>query len=438
MNAPLTAPPQPAGASATGFTLLCVDDEANILSALRRLFRPQGYRVLTAGSGAEGLEILAREAVDLVISDMRMPEMDGARFLAQARAHHPDTVRILLTGYADMESTVAAINDGQITRYITKPWNDAEVLLTVREGLERRHLEREKARLEALTRHQNDTLKALNAGLEAKVEARTEALRNTHEKLKQNFVTSVRVFSHLIELRGGVLAGHSRRVADLARKIALRLGLGPAEAQDVMLAGLLHDIGKIGVPDHLLIKPVPQMSGEELGVLRKHVVTGQAALMGLDNLRQVAEMIRAHHEQWDGQGYPDRRAGQDIPLGARILAVPNDYDGLQIGTLSARRLRPEEAADLIRRSRGKRYDPQIVDAFLDVLAGLEGTTGERVLAPDQLEPGMILSRDLLSADGVLLLAADFVLEPSVIDHIRSFAAEDRMAMRVFVRADKEY
>ncbi len=192
------------------------------------------------------------------------------------------------------------------------------------------------------------------------------------------------------------------------------------------------------MPDHLLIKPVPQMSGEELGVLRKHVVTGQAALMGLDNLRQVAEMIRAHHEQWDGQGYPDRRAGQDIPLGARILAVPNDYDGLQIGTLSARRLRPEEAADLIRRSRGKRYDPQIVDAFLDVLAGLEGTTGERVLAPDQLEPGMILSRDLLSADGVLLLAADFVLEPSVIDHIRSFAAEDRMAMRVFVRADKEY
>ncbi|NTV11343.1 MAG: response regulator, partial [Zoogloea sp.] len=136
------------------FTVLCVDDEANILSSLRRLFRPHGYRVLTAGSGAEGLEVLAREAVDLVISDMRMPEMDGAQFLAQVRARHPDVVRLLLTGYADMQSTVAAINEGRITRYIAKPWNEDEVLLTVREALERKALERDKARLEELTRRQ--------------------------------------------------------------------------------------------------------------------------------------------------------------------------------------------------------------------------------------------------------------------------------------------
>ena len=118
-----TPEPQPAA------TLLCVDDEANIVSALERLLRPHGYRVLRAQSGAEGLSILAQEAVDLVISDMRMPEMDGAQFLEQVRARWPECVRILLTGYADVDSTVAAINKGEIYRYLAKPWNDQEVLL---------------------------------------------------------------------------------------------------------------------------------------------------------------------------------------------------------------------------------------------------------------------------------------------------------------------
>ncbi|HTH40754.1 MAG TPA: response regulator, partial [Rhodocyclaceae bacterium] len=159
---------EPANTStAIDATILCVDDEANILSALKRLFRPSGYRILTAGSGAEGLATLEQEQgrVDLVISDMRMPEMDGARFLTQVRQRWPETSRILLTGYADMESTVAAINEGHISRYISKPWNDGEMLLTVRDVLERRLLEKEKARLERLTRQQNEELVALNAGL---------------------------------------------------------------------------------------------------------------------------------------------------------------------------------------------------------------------------------------------------------------------------------
>ena len=135
-------------------TILCVDDEANILAALRRLFRPAGYKVLLGNSGAEGLQLLEAEngEVDVVISDMRMPEMDGARILAQVRARWPKAARILLTGYADIESTVAAINQGEIYRYIAKPWNDSEVMLTVKDVLERKALEREKARLEELTR----------------------------------------------------------------------------------------------------------------------------------------------------------------------------------------------------------------------------------------------------------------------------------------------
>src|SRR5487761_2096594 len=123
-------------------TLLLVDDEANILNALRRLLRPLGYRIFTAESGRAGLEILEREQVDLVISDMRMPEMNGAQFLEEVRIRFPDCMRILLTGYADMGSTIAAINRGEIYRYISKPWEDNDLVLAVKHALERKFLER--------------------------------------------------------------------------------------------------------------------------------------------------------------------------------------------------------------------------------------------------------------------------------------------------------
>ncbi|WP_374486660.1 HD domain-containing phosphohydrolase [Zoogloea sp.] len=420
------------------FTILCVDDEANILSSLRRLFRPHGYTVLTAGGGAEGLEVLAKEHVDLIISDMRMPGMDGATFLAEARTRHPDTVRLLLTGYADMDSTIAAINAGQIARYIAKPWNDQDVVLTVREALERKALEREKSRLEALTRAQNEELKNLNASLEQKVEARTAELKSAHEKLKQHFLTSIRVFSNLIELREGLISGHSRRVADLGRKLANRLGFAPAEAQDVMIAGLLHDIGKIGLPDELLGKPVSHMSGDELGVMRKHPVTGQAALMGLENLRRAGTFIRGHHERWDGQGYPDRLSGLAIPYGARVLAVANDFDGLQIGTLSPRKLKAEEAVAFIQQNRGKRYCPQVVDALIAELgAGDTAAAIGNEHTPSSLKAGMVLARDLVTRDGVMLLAADFVLDDNLIRQLRELEASEGIRLAIAIRPERK-
>lgn len=424
-------------------TLLCVDDEQNILAALRRLFRQDGYRILTAGSGREALTLLESEPVDLVISDMRMPEMDGAHLLERVSSRWPQTLRILLTGHADIASTVAAINKGQIFRYIAKPWDDQDVRLIVRHALERQQLERDKRRLEALTQRQNEELRELNADLEARVEARTaelslarDALAAANERLKAGFLTSVKVFSNLTELAEGARAGHSRRVADLSRRIAVKLGLDRAAAQDVMLAGLLHDIGKIGLPDALLAKPASLMNAEEQALYRRHPQKGEAALMALDSLRSAARLLRSHHERHDGQGYPDGLGGADIPLGARILACANDYDGLQIGSVSAKRLSSADALAFIQKERGRRYDPQVVDAF----AGLEGAesvaraTKEWVLAPEALKPGMVLSRDLISREGALLLAADFLLDDSLIRQIRDYADSEEEGIVIHVRA----
>jgi response regulator RpfG family c-di-GMP phosphodiesterase len=445
----LAKPPEVPLAEAATATLLCVDDESNILSSLRRLFRQDGYRVLIATSGAEGLRLLEGEAVDLVISDMRMPEMDGARFLAQVRARWPDAVRILLTGYADIASTVAAINQGEIYRYISKPWDDNDVRLIVRHALERKLLEREKARLEALTQRQNEELQALNASLEAKVLERTAELSRAHdgikaanEKLKISFLTSITVFSNLTELADGPRAGLSRRVADLGRRIAIKLGLERGATQDVMVAGLLHDIGKIGLPDALLAKTAPQMSAEELGLFKKHPLKGEAALMALEELRVPARLLRSHHERYDGLGYPDGLSGLAIPQGARILAVANDYDGLQIGSFPPKRLSAEQARAFIQQARGKRYDPQVVDAFLALLGG-EGAGGdasvgrELQLGPEELKPGMVLSRDLISREGALLLAADFLLDDSLIKQIKDYASGEEGRVVIHVRGDRK-
>lgn len=431
-------------AAATPLTLLFVDDEASILSSLRRLFRPQGYRILTAGGGAEGLAVLEKEAVDLVVSDMRMPEMDGAQFLEQVRNRWPQVVRILLTGYADVGSTIAAINRGEIYRYIAKPWDDNEIVLTIRDALERKRLEAENTRLNELTTRQNEELKVLNSSLEQKVVERTAELQQTvsfldqaHRELKKGFLATVNVFSGLIELRGGKLAGHSRRVADHARQLTRRLGLDEATQQDVLLAALLHDIGKLGLPDHVIEKPFLSLPAEVRAEVMKHPAKGAMVLMGIPQLKNVAPLVRHHHECWDGSGYPDGLAGLALPLGARILAVANDYDALQMGTLVSRPLKPAEALTYLVENRARRYDPTVVDAFAALIAeSIKDTIAELPMRPPQLKPGMVLARDLLHHDGYLLLARDHAIDEKIIEQLQDIERADPRPLTVYIRQEQ--
>lgn len=418
------------------FTLLCVDDETNILSSLKRLFRPSGYRILTAGGGAEAIAMLEKERVDLVISDMRMPGMTGAQVLATVRNRWPDTVRILLTGYADIGSTIEAINNGQLHRYISKPWDDNDMMLIVREALERKSLLGEKARLETLTRRQNDELKTLNSSLEQKVAERTQELAGANEKLKTGFLNTIKTFSNLIELRGGQMAGHSRRVADYARRIGAQMRLSPGDMQDLFFAALLHDIGKIGYPDALLTKPQNALSPDERNEVVKHPVKSEALIMGLDQLRSAAQLIRHHHERWDGSGFPDGLSGIAIPLGARILTVANEYDGAQMGMLFAKRATPEEAFHFLHGGRGKRYDPAVLDAFEEVLGAKKAEPEARALPTDQLQPGMVLTKDLVTRDGVLLLSHGYLLDETLIRQIHGFELSEGYRLRVFVSEGK--
>lgn len=445
MDSILTSIAPPKTEAKLSGAILLVDDEPNILTSLKRLLRPMGLTVWTAENGTAGLEIFAREKIDIVISDMRMPEMSGVQFLQRVRERNPEAIRILLTGYADVSSTIDAINKGEIYRYISKPWDDREVLMIIHQVMDTKRLKEEKHRLEELVQQQNEELKQLNNGLEQKVQERTQALQKAmsslekaHFDLKKNFFTSIKVFSNLIEMREGGMAGHARRVADLSRSLALHIKLSEGEAQDVFLAALLHNIGKIGLSDTILKKPYVTLSPAECDQVHKHPIKGQTVLMALDQLSDAAVLIRHHRERFDGQGYPDGLVGLAIPTGARIISIASDYDALLSATLNGHKYNQEEALNELCQSAAKRYDPLLLKKFIEML-GLsvaKPVEKDRKVLSEELEPGMVLSRDLVTRDGALLLAKDFVIEPRIIKQIRHYEAVEDQLLQIFIHERK--
>ncbi|HEB94072.1 MAG TPA: response regulator [Gammaproteobacteria bacterium] len=407
--------------------LLFVDDEANILSALKRLFRPRGYRIHTAGSGAAGLACLEENRIDLVISDMRMPEMDGAAFLQQVNQRWPGTVRVLLTGYADITSTIEAVNKGRIYHYISKPWEDNDILLTVQRGLEQRALEQERLRLVLLTQKQNRELRDLNTRLEDKVTARTSELQQTvsflalaNDNLDQSYRGTVEVFSHLIAMREHTDNKQPRLIAEQAGQLAEAMGMDAAERQQLHYAALLRNLGKLCLKDKLLTRPFSDLDETERETFTRHPLLGEGLLMALEPLQAATRLIRHQHEHVDGTGFPDHLHNADIPLGARILKVVGDFHDMQWGLLARKRFSRREARDFLLSHQNAQYDARVVRVFCEQLGHTENPAqhpGAHCVKSNGLREGMVLAQDLLMHDNVLLLARGHRLSEGLIARI---------------------
>jgi response regulator RpfG family c-di-GMP phosphodiesterase len=428
--------------AAATWTLLAVDDEPNILAALRRVFRATGWRILTAATAEEALALLAAQPVDAVLSDMRMPGVDGVQLLEQVSQRWPRTARLLLTGQADLGATIHAINRGQLHRYIAKPWNDDELLLTLRQVAQGQQLEADKRALEQITQRQNDELKLLNAELEARVTSRTADLAAANERLKRNYLTSIKSFTALIELRGSAQVGHARQVASLARRIGQVLEVDADTARNLPIAALLHDIGHIGLSDRVLARPVDRLGPEDLRRYRLHPVLGEQALLASDDMQGVAPLIRAHHERWDGQGFPDGLRGAAIPIGARILAVANEFEDLRTGRMEGRVRSPLEACHVVLAGRGSRFDPAVVDAFIGIVSAdpadpADPAASTMRLPTADLRAGHILAQDFVSPEGVLLLSAGHQLNDDLIGRIDAFARRHGLLLSFAVQSPRE-
>ncbi|MFK2911437.1 HD domain-containing phosphohydrolase [Pseudomonas sp. 3HC3] len=426
-------------------TVLLVDDEESILSSLRRLLRGQPYDVKLATSGEQALAQMAEGPVDLVMSDARMPGMDGATLLAQINQHHPSTVRILLTGYADPSAIIKAVNDGQIHSYISKPWNDDELLMTLRQALEHQHSERERQRLELLARRQNAQLRLLNNDLEKRVAARTAELQQTadmldlaYEELKHSYVTGTEVFSMLANLRLPPAKQTNRQIIELVRCYCRAHALDEAISRDLAMAAALYNIGKLSWPDSMIVAPSDQLMHSDRDRYRDYPRQSEALLMTLEPMKDAARLILHHQEHWDGSGFPDRLKGEAIPLGARLLKLAVDFVELQRGLILERQMNSDEALLYLRKYAGRLYDPALLEDFVQVCASFNSDLTlvdpeVQVCTTRDLAPGMVLARNLNADNGMLLLNAGKVLSAALVEKLVAFESMEGGKYCIFVR-----
>lgn len=424
--------------------LLLVDDEENILRSLQRVLRKEPYELQVATSGEEALGMLNVQKFDLVISDARMPGMDGPTLLSEIKEKWPGCIRILLTGYADINSTIKAINDGQIYRYISKPWDDEELKLVVRHALAFQSSERRRLTLEKLTRKQNKELQALNSSLEDKVLARTEELKEiadmldaAYQELKHSYVTATEVFSTLINKRLPTDRQPNAKVIALVKAYAEYTELDEDISRELYMGAALYNLGKLSWPDEMFKAPSDLLSKDQRLEYQKYPVNGEQLLMALEPLKDTALIIRHHQEKWNGYGIPDQLEGVKIPLGSRILRLAVDFMELQYGMILERKVSRENALKLIKRYRGRLYDPEIADQFLEMCLQIAPDVEHDdpdVLALDtlRLKSGMILARNLYAASGTLLLNEGKQLTSILIDKLIAFEKGEPDGLRYTV------
>ena len=349
-------------------SVLFVDDEANILKALERMLRSEPVQVLTASRPSEALELIDRYAPQVVVSDQRMPDMSGVDFLASVRARHSDVVRMMMTGYTDMTIAVEAINKGEIYRLITKPWNDDELKATLRQAFDHYDLKAEIKRLNHVAREQNFRLQDMNKNLEEKVRDRTKQLDAKHYELRTAYIQTIRALAEAIDAKDAYTRGHSERVAVYASRIGREMSLRTELIERIYFAGLLHDVGKIGIPDAIITKPA-RLSDAEYELMKQHPEIGAKILEPVEFLHSVTPCVRHHHEWFDGSrsGYPDRLAGDQIPLPSRVIVVADTVEAMTSDRPYRKALPLDVVVRELHKYSGTQFDPVVVEAFLKLL-----------------------------------------------------------------------
>ena len=330
------------------YNILLVDDEADNLALLYRTLRGS-YNLEKTTSPLQALEMLKEKDFELVISDHKMPEMDGVEFLKRVQLMKPQVMRILLTAYSDANILIDAINYAKIYRYVKKPFNPEELQLIVSSALEYYQL-----------KYDNDKL--IN-------------------DLKELFSGTIKAIMEALDAKDSYTSGRSRRITYYSIQIAKQLGLSTIDIGKVELAGMLHDIGMIGVSDEILYK-VDSLTQEEYDEIKKHITYSVKILEDIKQLKDVVELIKYHHEKYDGTGYPFGIKGEDIPIGSRIIAIADAFDSIISNRIYRNQTSHEQALEEIKKGAGTQFDPVVVKAFEDCFVSIGSVINEENVGQD--------------------------------------------------------
>ena len=327
--------------------ILVVDDEQLTRTLLVSLLRKEGYSVESARDGEEALRILAIKPIDLVLTDLVMEGTDGMRLLDHIRARQLQTPLIMVTAVHEVSMAIAAMRSGAYD-VVLKPFVNEALLAAVAKGVAFGKVSRRD------TTYRN--------GLEHLVEARTSLLREAMYELERSYDTTLEALGDALDLKDSETEGHSRRVTAYTIALARTMGIDPADMKTIKHGAFLHDIGKMAIPDAILLKP-GRLDSDEVTVMRKHCLSGYQIVRKIPFLKDAADIVYSHQEHFDGGGYPRQLRGEEIPLGARIFAVADTLDAIT-SDRPYRRGSPFSAArNEIARCGGTQFDPRVVDAF---------------------------------------------------------------------------
>ena len=330
--------------------VLAVDDESAACRLLSLILAAPAFRCTTASNGEEALVALQREHFDAVISDLHMPGMSGMELLTEVRRCHPHVAFLVTTGVDDVDVGVQAMRCGA-DDYLVKPLRDSAVLASLESALHKQQLEQQ---IEHYRQH-----------LEEMVAERTGQLQSAVQQIERSYEDTLQALGAAIDLRDNETAGHSQRVCRYSLEIARATGWSEKQLESLARGAYLHDIGKLGIPDGILLKPGP-LTEDERKLMQRHVQIGFDVVKDIPFLADVAEIILMHHEQYGGGGYPRGLKGEEILPGARIFAVADTFDAITSDRPYRRASSFESARETIRGLSGSQFDPQVVEAFLNI------------------------------------------------------------------------
>ncbi|MGH9378718.1 MAG: HD domain-containing phosphohydrolase [Terriglobia bacterium] len=364
--------------------VLLVDDEPSVRRMMNDALRKEGYNCRSCSNGEDALHLLRREGFEVVITDLYMPGISGMAVLKEGQKVRPESAFLVVTGEQDARVGVEAMKQGAID-YLVKPFPIQSLISSVRRAAQKKNQDHE-ARVRG-EYYQNLVAK------------RTAQLKSALAKIGQGYEATVETLGSLLDIRDSEMAGHAHRVSLYTFELAKRMDLPRGLWKDFVLGAFLHDVGKIGIPSEILLKP-DRLTPAEMTVMRTHVTIGYNIVKRIEHLQKTAEIVRSHHERFDGNGYPRGLKGEEIPLGARIFSIADTLDAMTSNRPYRRALPMERAYEEIRACAGLQFDPKLVQVFLSASPGVWEAIRENVQAIQQaMRPGWWDSQIILSISG---------------------------------------
>lgn len=425
--------------------VLCVDDDEIVLRSLSRLFKTQQLTVLTSDSPIDALKLIKQYEFDVIISDMRMPKMNGAELFQQAQKLAPDTQRILLTGYADIEITLAAVNQGKIHGYIQKPWQNDLLLRSITDSIEKYQLKKQNLKLQQQINRHNEVLKELNSSLEQRVEKRTKQIKQVLKKLeianaheKHEHSSTVELLYNFINANPYLDGTKAQNIANTCTQIAKQLQLPPKNIEMAAMAGYLAQIGLLAMDPALYEKPVHALNEQQRKSYYTHPSTAQLMLMPATHLHEVSDAIYHQYERYNGNGLPKGLKGNDIPLSAMILALSRDY----WNAFEQSNLKDEEkhqhALETVKMYSGNFYHPKLVQALeacrVKCIKQQAKVGSMKIITAKELAINMVLSHALHSHTGIMLLPKGHIFSAKSIEKLQQLEAKKPTPFRIMIKS----